>query len=254
MNTINAVSGGLWIRHAVQLFRKKPFEVLFSFMGFVFCLLGMLAIPQIGIVFFMMLAPVLNMGFMHVCRDVDENQAFTPRALFVGFRTPVFKPLCLLGLLQLLALLLSFLLVMAVDGGVIWDFMSNGRMINEKALLETKVGTSLLLARLFYFPAMMALWFAAPLIMWHGMSVGKAIFYSFFAVWRARVAFITYFIVWIGILFFVPVVLGLIASLIPGVIGVLNLLLIPILLVVLVVLHCSFYTSYKEIFARDDLA
>ena len=76
--------------------------------------------------------------------------------------------------------MLSFAVTMAVDGGVLWDFVSNNRVIDEKALRETSIIGSLLLARLFNLPAMMGFWFAAPLIMWNGMGVGKAIFYSFF--------------------------------------------------------------------------
>ncbi|MBR7799445.1 BPSS1780 family membrane protein [Undibacterium fentianense] len=252
MNTPKAVAGWEWIRQGAQLFKKRPFEVMFTFMGFIFCLFGMVAIPQIGFVILMVFSPVLGMGFMQVCRQVDEDQAFQPGTLFMPFRTPALKALCWSGFLQMLTLLLSFLLTMAVDGGVLWDFISNNRMIDEKAIRETSIVSSLLIARVFHLPAMMAFWFAAPLIMWHGMGVGKAIFYSFFAVWRARSAFLIYFVAWIGILFFIPATLGLFANLLPGLLSFLNLLLIPIVVSLFVVMYCTFFTSYKEIFARDE--
>ncbi|MBC3875492.1 BPSS1780 family membrane protein [Undibacterium flavidum] len=251
MSTPKAIAGWHWITHAAQLLKKRPFELLFSFMGLIFCLFGMVAIQYVGIVILMVLAPVLGMGFMQVCRQVDENQAFQPGALFIAFRTPALKALCISGFLQLLALMLSFAVTMAVDGGVLWDFVSNNRVIDERALRETSIVGSLLLARLFNLPAMMGFWFAAPLIMWNGMGVGKAIFYSFFAVWRARAVFATYLIAWAGILLSLPAMLALLATLLPGVLGVINLFLLPLVLVVFVVLYITFYTSYKEIFALD---
>ena len=57
--------------------------------------------------------------------------------------------------------------------------------LDAKTVRESNMSLAMLCAAVLYTPAAMAFWYAAPLVMWQKMAVGKAIFYSFFSVRRA---------------------------------------------------------------------
>ena len=101
----------------------------------------------------------------------------------------------------------------------------------------------MLLTLALYIPAAMAFWYAAPLAAWQNMPVGKALFYSFFAVWKSITAFIVYFMAW-G---FICLSAAMIAALLGG--PTLSVLILAPLAVVLTLSgYCSFYPSYKSLF------
>lgn len=262
MRKLSAINGWLWIRHGSQIFRKRPLETMFVFFTMLFCYLLISALPAVGPLLLSALIPAFGMGMMQACRDIDDDQVFQPGVLFVAFKSPAFKRLCVLGLIEFCAMLISFFLAMAIDGGFFADLANKRIVIDENALKDAKnvemlalnFMKSFAIARLFYLPAMMAFWFAPALIMWHGMGLRKSMFYSFFAVWRSRTAFITYFLLCCGLIFGISALLGLIASIGPTVASLANALSLPIALVFPVIMYCSFYSTYKDVFSRDQSA
>lgn len=260
MNKPNAISGWLWIRHGFQIFRKRPLETMFVFYCMLFLYLFISAVPLIGPVALSLLIPALGMGVMQACRDIDDDQVFKAGVLLAAFKSPALKRLCMLGLLQFFAIMLSFLVAMLFDGGFLADLANKRIVIDDNALKDSKLVETYLasfiksfaIARLIYLPAMMAFWYAPALIMWQGMGLRKSLFYSFFAVWRARTAFIVYFLSWFGIVMAMSVVLGLLASLHPTIASIVNALSLPIALLFPVIVYCSFYSTYKDVFGRDQ--
>ena len=99
-------------------------------------------------------------------------------------------------------------------------------------------------------PAAMAFWYAAPLIMWQQMPLGKALFYSFFAVRRAGRAFLVYGLAWIVIAIVVPTVISMIIALVSGSFTVVFFILLPISIMLTVVMYCSFYPTYTSVFGK----
>jgi hypothetical protein len=96
----------------------------------------------------------------------------------------------------------------------------------------------------------MAFWYAAPLIMWQQMPLGKALFYSFFAVRRAGRAFLVYGLAWIVIAIAVPTVISMIIALVSGSFTVVFFILLPISIMLTVVMYCSFYPTYTSVFGK----
>jgi hypothetical protein len=189
---------------------------------------------------------------MQGCRDADEGKLIGVGHLFYAFRSPAFKALCLLGGFNLLAELAAFALTMLFDGGVLWDFVSGKRVFDEKTVVDNKLMLELLycflINRLIYLPVLMARWFAAPLIAWQNMGVAKALFFSFFSVWRARSAFITYLLAWLGIFLVIPTILMALIGTIIGANAATGLIILPVVVSLTIVLYCSFYASYKHFF------
>ncbi|MDP0995369.1 hypothetical protein, partial [Klebsiella pneumoniae] len=48
---------------------------------------------------------------------------------------------------------------------------------------------AMVMGSVLYIPVAVLFWFAPLLVAWHGIPVGKALFFSWMAVWRNRAAF-----------------------------------------------------------------
>ena len=115
------------------------------------------------------------------------------------------------------------------------------------------MSAAILLTAALYVPAAMAFWYAAPLAMWQKMGVFKAVFYSFFAVHRAGKAFLVYGLAWVVLGVVLPTVVSILFAAIVGRSGAAMLLMLPLSIVLTVVMYCSFYPTYTDIFGRPEL-
>jgi hypothetical protein len=160
--------------------------------------------------------------------------------------------LLILGVLYLVAAVIAIAASSLVDGGVFWQLMSSDKALDQETIRESNMSMAMMFSALIYMPAAMAFWYAAPLIMWQKMSLGKAVFYSFFAVKRSAKAFLVYGVAWLLIGVLMPAILSsLIAMLFAKAIAVMVILL-PLSLILTVVMYCSFYPTYTHMFGRPD--
>lgn len=248
MEKLPAFSGWLWIKQGFALFRRQPAEMSTLFVLYVF-LTGMLSlIPLVGPILRFILVPAFSMAFMQACVDIEQGKRVYPRLLFVGFRMPVFKSLAKLGVLYLSAALLALAATMLFDGGLFWQAINSQNPPDQKAVQESGLVLSTLFAVLTYLSISLLLWFAPPLIAWQNMSVGKAIFFSFFSVLRAFKAFSVYLFAWttIGMLLML-----FISALLRALFNNLEteiFILLPFAMLLMVVVQCSFYPSNAQIF------
>lgn len=260
MNPTSAISGWQWMKEALQLFKMRPFELIFAVFGLLLCSLVLGSIPLLGPIAAFLCGPLLAVGVAQACRNVQEGQSANAVVLFVAFRSPARNALLLLGLAQFVATVLSLYLASLVDDGFFVELYKNPQLLEMKEGQDLAVTRQLYWrflqsfawSRLMYLPAMMAFWFAPYLIMWHGMNATKASFYSYFAVWRARVAFLTYFFACMALLMGISLGLGLLASLNSGIASVVNALSFPLMILLVTVFYCSFYTSYSAVFDRAE--
>jgi hypothetical protein len=127
--------------------------------------------------------------------------------------------------------------------------------IDAETVRNSNMTLAMLFSAVVYIPAAMAFWYAAPLIAWQEMGVGKAIFYSFFAVRRASKAFLIYGLAWVTIGMVLPVIVSSIFGMLLNSPNASIFILLPISLVLTVIMYCSFYPSYKHLFgpAPDPL-
>jgi hypothetical protein len=247
MDKLPALAGWQWVKDGFALFRKQPVEMSTLFLSYLFVMLALQFIPLLGQFLAVLLTPVLSMAFMQACLHIDRDRKVYPNLLLTGFRAPVFKPLFQLGTLYLLTSLIAFAALQLVGGDML-DQMANGKLDAQSISFSTlalAIAVALVLT-----PAFMAFWYAAPLITWKRMSVGKAMFYSFFAVRRSGKAFLVYGLGW----FLLCALAGLVISLLALLISTwLRLLLPPVSLILAVVIQCSFYPTYTAVFGKPDL-
>ena len=187
---------------------------------------------------------------MQACVCVEQGKRVYPSLLLTGLRSPARGRLLKLGGLYLLATVIAIAATSLIDNAVLWKTLSGQIKLDEKIIQQSHLSQELLLAMVVYTPAAMAFWYAAPLIAWKNMGIGKALFYSLFAVWRAGKAFLVYGAVWLIIWIFVPMGASIVIAALINKVEVVTILLLPLLIVMSVIACCSFYPTYTHIFGR----
>jgi hypothetical protein len=249
MQKLPAKTGWIWVKEGFALFRKQPAEISTLFLAYMFLMLALGILPVIGQVLPLTLVPVFAMAFMQACAQIEQGQRVYPTLLMIAFRSPVLKTLLKLGLLYVLAAMIAVGASSLVDGGVFWRAMT-GPGLDPTQIAGSNLQLAMIMAGVIYIPAAMTFWYAAPLIMWQNMTLGKALFYSFFAVRRAGAAFVLYGLAWSGLGVVVPMVISLIVGLLIGNATIMMFILLPISIILTVVMYCSFYPTYTHVFGK----
>ncbi len=252
MNSLSAMSGWLWIKRGFQIFRKQPAEMLTLFFIYMFFNMGIGLIPFIGQFLPLLLVPVFALNFMQACRQIEVGERVYPSLLLSGFRSPALPNLLKLGVLYIIAAALAIAASSLLDGGVFWNVVTSIEPVDPKTLPESGLLLGMTFSALAYLPALMAFWYAAPLIAWHNMSVSKAVFYSFFAVWRTAKSFLVYGLAWFSISVLLSIVLSLIVAITGGSGATLMIILMPLSIAMTVVMYCSFYPTYTDVFVPPE--
>lgn len=244
MSKLPASTGLAWIRQGFAIFRKQPGGLMLLMLAYLLASVVLGIIPLLGQWLPMVLAPVSTAVFLQACAAAEGEQRLTAAMLKPIFQKPAFPRLAGLGVLFVLLLSLLALLFAAMVGGEAMVQLAEQQMKPENAQALPGTGSAMFVVFLLSLPLSMAMLFAAPLVYWQQMGVAKALFYSFFAVWRALAAFIVYFLCWMMIVMLgVYVVLLLVGKSALGMA-----LTQSLLMVVVMVVQCSVYAAYRTIF------
>lgn len=252
MQKLPAIAGWTWVKEGFALFRKQPAEMSTLFLAYMFLMLAVGILPLIGQVLPLLLVPAFSMAFMQACVQIEQGKKVYPNLLLTGFRTPAFRRLLALGALYLIAAVTAVAASALVDGGVFWQIMSGEKDLETEAIRHSGISLGMMFSAVVYTPAAMAFWYAAPLIAWQDMGVGKAIFYSFFAVKRSGSAFLVYGLCWVLIGVILPAVLSSLVALVVGKAFAVMVVLLTVSLLLTVVMYCSFYPTYTHVFGRPE--
>lgn len=253
MNAVVAITGWHWVKKSFTLFSRQPLEMLGLFMAYMLVNIAIGLIPVLGEVLPVLLIPVFAMAFMQACWQIEQGKKVRPDVLLVGFKSPLLFRLMSLGAMYLLAIMLAVLASQLFDGGELLKMMSEGPAFDPKNLEGSRIGAGVLGSLLCFLPAVMAFWFAGPLIMWRRQSLIKALFFSFVAVKRAWRAFLLYGLCWLLIAGFLPVMLLQVLVQILSQANLMVLLMMPVLALLTTIRYCSFYPSYADVFGAPDL-
>ena len=105
---------------------------------------------------------------------------------------------------------------------------------------------------LIYVPFAIVFWHAAPLATWQKMGLFKAIFYSFLAARHCGKAFLAYAHSWIVVGIALPAIISALLELILGKAVVAVMLLMPLSVILTIVMYCSLYSTYLEVFEQPE--
>jgi len=232
---VEAGRGWQWIVDGFALFRKYP--LMWIALTVVLVLIWMVSflIPLIGPLLFNLLSPVLFAGLMIGCRAVENGEELELAHLFAGFRKNS-ASLVTIGGVYLVGTILVVGVVFVSAGGAMLPTVldKSGSDMQAVAAAMRSMALALTLGFALYLPLLMLIWFAPLLVVFEDMNPVAAMKTSFFACLSNWLAFLVYGLI-ILVLWFIasiPLFLGLIV-------------LLPVLI-------CSLYASYKDIFSGAE--
>ena len=231
--TVPASNGWTWIADAWTLFKASPGLWIGMILVFVVLFIVMAVVPFVGAIAQNLLMPVFMGGIVLGCRAIDDGSGLEFNHLFAGFKTK-FGTLIAVGALYLAGFVAILLVVMMLTGASVFALYMGGGA--QPDIAQSGAALGLLLAILIVLalsiPLVAAVWFAAPLVVFHDLGAVEAMKASFKGCLRNIVPFLVYGIV--------GLVLAVVAT-IP--LGLGWLVLGP-------VLAASVYTSYRDIYLR----
>jgi uncharacterized membrane protein len=234
IRTVAAGRGWDWIVEGFKIFRKQPLTwIALVVVMVVIWLVSTFLLPLIGPLAINLVSPVFFGGLMLACRTTDEDGEPEFSQLFAAFKTHA-SPLITIGGIYLAGNIIAVGIVFGVAGGAALPALLGQPSVDPETLLAAARG--LLLGMAVFVPILMAVWFAPLLIIFHNTPPVEALKLSFAACWHNTMPMLVYGVA--------TLVLGIIAS-IPVMLG---------MIVLLPVLVCSIYASYKDIFPAIPVA
>lgn len=246
MNNMPAITGWNWLKEGTGLFRKQPAALTTLLFANILISILIGKVPLLGALLALVLIPSFSMAFMKACLMIENGERVTPAVLMTGFRKPVLGQLCKIGLVYLIvSVVLSLLAFLAIDMELIRQVAEPADPKNVPRVPPWEFVKMFALSSL-NVSVLIALSFAGPLLYWQHMPPGKAIFYSFFAVWRSARVFLVLLLAWFGLLMlFCIVVTQLMGAMILG-----RVLLMWLIFLFILLLQCSMYAAYRQIFGK----
>lgn len=282
-----AVAGWQWVGSGWKLFRRQPFS--FAAMLFLCCLallgadalvawlaqaLGTLpfvsstVVNLFGGVLVAVLSPVLTIGFLQGCRVARSSLPVHPVLIFAGFRSgrETVMRLLKLGAIQTVALVIILFAVSGPDAFRVDTPTEAAKTATPRSAPPTATpgpmteaeqqeairNTLVQIERgIVYLPIGMVMWYAPLLVAWHGLPVGKALFFSLVAVWRNRAAFAVYGVGWLIVWFVLSVALTLVAVIL-NLMNVVVVVAAPLAMLMVTWMYCSIYATYETVFVDPE--
>jgi len=237
INTVAAGRGWEWIAEGFRIFRKQPLTWIALLVVMAVIWFAAVMLPLIGALAINLVSPVFLAGLMLACRSTDEDDEPEIAQLFAAFRTHA-NPLITVGGIYLVGNIMAVAVMFGVAGGTAMEALLGKSAGDIEAMRTAMRGllTGVAIGMAVFLPVLMAVWFAPLLIVFRNMPPLAALQASLSACWRNTLPFLVYgvFSFLLIVLASIPLMLGLI-------------LLLPVLV-------CSIYASYKDIFPREPAA
>ena len=249
-----ARAGWQWIKDGFALLRSYPIPLLTLTFLYLLMLTVPSMLPGIGGFLPLLLTPLLAVGLMTAMLSAEQGRLPLPRLLFQGLRVDgaqAWKPLLILGGLNLVTTLGALMLASLVDDGTLMRLITGQVERDDPGLAEIDLMIAAAVFLILYTPIQMALWFAPLFVAWHRIAPVKAMFFSLVAVWRNRGAFLIYALGWLAIAVALSMAIQILSrTLDPGPL-ILSFVLSPLSLAMLAALYASSWISYRDT-VRDE--
>jgi uncharacterized membrane protein len=228
---LDAGRGWAWIVDGFALFQKSPFMWVVLTVVLALLWITSLSIPVLGPLLFNLLSPALFAGLMLGCKALERGGELELAHLFAGFRNHG-AALVTIGGVYLIGSIVVLGAVWATAGGTMLQtaLQKGATDIHMISGAVRSFALALLVGCVLYLPLLMLIWFAPILVVLENMKPLDAMKRSLAACLYNWLAFLVYGAILLVLWFVasIPLLLGL--------------------LVLLPVLFCSIYASYKDIF------
>lgn len=247
VKTLPARAGLMWLRDALKLYRRQPFAFTSLVILYTMAVSLLAYVPLIGLPLGAVLIPFGTIGLTLAGRDAERGVMPLPTLMAEPFRdAQQRKALVRLGIVNAAMWLVLVLLVslLAADELANWKFVDG--QIDRASATQNFPWDAIVAASIVYIPILMLTWFAPQLVAWHGQSVAKALFFSFFACWRNRWPFLIFAAALTAMAFAAIVILQLLQAL--GVSPQLaSMLFAPVLLILISIGYATQYPIYRSL-------
>jgi uncharacterized membrane protein len=235
VRVVAAGNGWQWIVDAVRLFMKNPLLWMLLTLALIALWLASFLVPVLGHLLLYLFMPCLFMGLMIGCREQDEGRPLLFSHLFAGFRENAAQQVTLGGVFLVSTIIISGTMF-AIVGGATFLQLARRPVIDPEtaAALLPSLLTALLVGLTAYLPVLMLLSYAPLLVAFNKLTALESMKLSFAACWKNAMPFLVYGLVAAGLLLFSVTLTFFLA-----------------LVIVLPILFCSVYTSYKDLFRRE---
>ncbi|MGA0115784.1 MAG: BPSS1780 family membrane protein [Burkholderiales bacterium] len=232
---VAADRGWQWIVEGFRMFRGQPLAWIAMVVIMLVISIASAMIPLLGALILNLVTPVFFAGLMIACRTADQGGEPQVGQLFSAFKTHA-APLVTVGGIYLVGNIIAVGAMFAVAGGAALPALLGKGAANPEAL-RTAMGGLMLgfaIGLAVFAPVLMAVWFAPLLIVFRNIAPIEAMKLSLLACWQNMMPFLVYGVIALvlSIAAFLPLMLGFIV-------------LIPVLV-------CSIYISYKDVFPETE--
>lgn len=225
-----AANGWTWIAEGWELFKRQPGMWIGVVLLLFVIMVAAALLPFVGGLLMTLFGPVFAAGIMVGCRALDSGKELELAHLFAGFRSHT-GTLVVVGVIYLAASLVVMLIVGLTMGVGMAAMMGQGDPAALEAMGMTFVLAMLIMVALLL-PVVMAVWLAAPLVVFHEHGAVDAMKGSFMGCLKNILPFLIY-----GVVLFAFSIIATIP------IGLGWLVLGP-------VLAASIYASYRDIYLK----
>jgi hypothetical protein len=254
LNVVPAKTGTLWVRQGIRAFWQQPLALTGLFFMFMASMSILSIVPVLGSFLALMLLPAATLGLMAATREVELGKFPMPFILAAGFRTGAEgkKNMVLLGLIYALCFVGVMGISTLVDGGDFAQLYLVGGTLDAETLMEPDFQNAMWLSMMLYLPLSLVFWHAPALTHWHGVPVGKSLFFSTVACLSNWRAFLLFGVMWTGIFLGTTLLITLIGSFIDdGDFAAMALL--PAMLMLASMFFSSTYYSFKDCFTSETI-
>lgn len=236
-HAVDAGRGWQWIVDGFAIFRKQPLLWIVLTVALVLIWMVSFILPVLGPLLFNLFSPVFFAGLMMGCSAVERGEDLELMHLFAGFRKNATALVTVGGVYLVGTIIIVGIIFVSAGGSMLPAVMGKpaGDMQMVAEALRS-MGLALLVALALYVPLLMLIWFAPILVVLHDQKPFDAMKASLSACLMNWLTFLVYGVI-VMVLWFVasiPLLLGLIV-------------LLPVLI-------CSVYASYKDIFSAEGAA
>jgi uncharacterized membrane protein len=222
--------GWRWITEAWALFKRQPGVWIGTVLLLLLIMMGSALVPFIGGLFMTLFGPVFAAGIVIGCRALERGEELEIGHLFAGFRERTGTLIAVGGIY--LAASLVIMLVVGLSMGVGMSAMMGQAAPEDVATMGLTMVLAMLVVFALLLPMIMAIWFAAPLVVFHEHGAWDAMKGSFAGCLKNVLPFLWYSVVFtlLAVVASLPLMLGWLA-------------LGP-------VLAASLYTAYRDIYLK----
>jgi hypothetical protein len=252
LNVVPAKTGSLWVRQGIRAFWKQPLALTGLFFMFMASMSILSIVPVLGSFLALMLLPAATLGLMAATREVELGKFPMPFILAAGFRTGAEgkRNMLVLGFIYALCFVGVMGLSTLVDGGDFAKLYLVGGNLDAETVMASDFQNAMWLSMMLYLPLSLVFWHAPALTHWHGVAVGKSLFFSTVACLSNWRAFLVFGLMWTVIFLGTTLAITLIGGLVDdGDFAAMALL--PAMLMLAAMFFSSTYYSFIDCFTSD---